>query len=420
VVPNFVSCELYVPLNTSKAFWWYFETIYTAWTFRQWLLQPLVSRLASCGGFGFAPLIPCFALTAVSPPHPRETPSVLGVPSLPRGLGQEDLHPVLIRTGGDRVVVLPFTRPGSTPVAVLKVPRLPAFNGRTENEQGVLSELRAILSPELLATLPEPWGILPCGAISIGIEAYAPGRSLLRACGTWGTPIEQKIRDLRMAAAWLGEFHRQVQVRCTEWGAQSISEWVEQPLAAYHERFGTEAEARLFTAARQHAETLRGLPLPVVWQHRDFSLSNLLRRGSTLSVLDWEGARPGPALCDLLHFVTLWNEVVHRAADDAERIRVFSNLFIDSDHTSRAVAAARDAIAVYLRQLHLDPRFVPLLLVYTWVELVLRRDEQLQLRDGVSHRDRGENRNATYMIPLSQHSTELFGARADGDDDRHV
>jgi aminoglycoside phosphotransferase (APT) family kinase protein len=415
VVPDFDSCELYLTLDAPRAFRWYLDTAHTAWTPRQWRLETW-SRIAGPRATAFGTLIPCFALTAVAPPGEGGVPSVLSLSALPRELGAAKLHPVLVTAGGDRVVVLPFTRCGSAPIAVLKVPKLPTFNGRTENEQVTLSELPTVLDQMLRRTLPNPRGIVRWGETSVGIESYVAGHSLLRSCGRWGTPMRQKIRELHSATTWLSEFHSQAQLRRIEWGTQSIAEWVEQPLASYRERLiTTDLEERLFAAVRRHADALRGLPLPIVWQHGDFSLWNLFRRGDSLSVIDWEGARPGPALCDLLHFLTLWNEVTHRAADEPDRIRVFHGLFIDPDQGGRAVKAARRAVAAYLQRLHLDARFVPLLLVYTWVELTLRRQEQLQLRDGVSDRARTDNRNATYMIPLARDWPRLFGDAVEGE-----
>jgi aminoglycoside phosphotransferase (APT) family kinase protein len=102
---------------------------------------------------------------------------------------------------------------------------------------------------------------------------------------------------------------------------------------------------------------------PIVWQHRDFTPWNVLRNsGGHLSVLDWEGARPGPALFDLLHFVSHWDEMEADAVTPEERLRAFV----------RGAPASRREIARYCERLGIDPRFVPLLMVYTRVEIALR------------------------------------------------
>src|SRR6185295_8532168 len=115
--------------------------------------------------------------------------------------------------------------------------------------------------------------------------------------------------------------------------------------------------------------------VPTVWRHRDFTPWNLLRDGSALAVVDWEGAQPGPPLCDLLHFAALWQQAARRVFDGAERrparLAAFGELFV-RDGGGDLEESARRAITVYCRRLALGPQLLPVLLVATWAELAVR------------------------------------------------
>jgi aminoglycoside phosphotransferase (APT) family kinase protein len=316
----------------------------------------------------------------------------------------------MLTHGGDRVVILPFAGDGARPAAVLKVPRLPGFNGRTENEHETLRTLRSRLDPLLRDSVPRPLGTLRHGEITVGIESYAPGELLFRSMERWGTSRQQRLDDLTLAGAWLAEFHFQSQVSRTPWGEAEVSQWVEGPFDAYRRAFGsTEQERRLFADAREYAGSLDGTPLPIVLQHRDFTVWNIARSGRALAVFDWEGCRPGPALCDLLHFVTHWYEAVHHAHHEAARQHSFRRLFFEPDRRETFSEAAHRAVAQYMQRLDIGRRLLPLLLVYTWVELALRRFDQQRLQEETASAPREGNRYLGIVAILADGRQRLFG-----------
>src|SRR5581483_8935117 len=248
-------------------------------------------------------------------------------------LRQPAVRPLILTSGvdaGSRSVVLPFTSGGDRPLAVLKVSRLPQFNVTTEREHATLGAIRARLRGPMITTIPRPLGLLRKDDLAMSLESCAPGRSLVASSGSWWAPREEKIRDLRMAADWLVEFQRQMQIARTTWNTEEAAKWVDEPLAAYAGAFGvTTAEDRLFAAARARARALSGRVLPIVWLHNDFGPWNVFRDQEQLTVLDWEwGQDAGPALCDLLYFVTHWAQVAHRLFDEHQQLACFSDLVV--------------------------------------------------------------------------------------------
>jgi hypothetical protein len=389
VLPGFERPEAYVPLDPPGALRWYTETLLADWTLGKTLRRVGLRLL------GEAALPWRYALTVVAGTEdPKGRATILDHPALPSSM--RGLRPLLLAHGPDRVVALPFAPGGSSPEAVLKVPRLPALKEKTEQEQALLAHLRGRLEPGNRDALPTPRGLYRAGRLSLALEGYAAGRPLAQRAGSWGEPLGKKIEDLREAADWLARFHGRTEVRRVEWDEREAEEWLEEPLTELQGSVEGMDLAGLTAAVRRRSgELAETAGLPIVCQHRDFTPWNLLRGEGGLRVIDWEGARPGPALCDLLHFATHWSELALRAFDDGTRLRVLREVWT-ARGGGEAGEAVRQAVAEYCRTLRIDRRFVPLLLVAAWVELALRP---------------GSGRRETaYVATLAQRADELFGA----------
>ena len=412
VTPDFIEPRMYLPLDVPGALRWYVETRYSVLTPWQDLLQLGLRAVTDLDGRRFVRFTPRLAVTAAVGQGRTAVPSVLDPSALPPRLHGRHLRPLLLTFGGDRVVVLPFGEDSTEPAAVLKIPKLPGFSSRTENEQATLHDLWSRLDPTLRSSVPRPLGLFRYGQVIAAAESYASGELLYRSSEHWGLSRHQRLTDLHLAAAWLGEFHRQTLLCRPPWGPRQLSQWVEEPLDAYRRAFGlTAPEERLFGRAREYADSLAGMSLPVVLQHRDFTVWNIARRGRTLAVLDWEGARPGPALCDLLHFVIHWYETVRHAHDEPARQRCFRRLLFEWPRGDSLHTAVHRTVEGYLTRLDMSRRFLPLLLVYTWVELALRRADQQQLQREGQLQPRTDNRYAALVAILAQHTAQLFPTR---------
>lgn len=395
VHPGFDRHEAIIPLDHPAALRWFAETLQPAWTPGKRLRREGVRALSRRG---WPLLTRSLALTAVHGPAGAAPASILDHPALPPDLREvRGLRPLLLAHGLERAVILPFA-PGETePCGVLKVPRLPLFNAKTETEQSLLNHLRGRLDPAVRSALPEPRGIHRVGGLAVGWESYAAGRPLAQRAGSWGEPLAGKVRDLAVAAGWLTEFHRRTEVRRPEWDAVQRAEWVGLPLGELRRAAGAEVvPGSLLAAVRRRSDALTGAAFPIVWQHRDFTPWNVLRGDAGLRVIDWEGARPGPALSDLLHFSTHWSELALRASDEPARLRVFREVWI-ARRGGEPGEAVRRAVESYCEGLRLDRRFVPLLLAAAWTELALRRGRETP------------NPEAAYVATLAGSVEELFG-----------
>jgi thiamine kinase-like enzyme len=138
--------------------------------------------------------------------------------------------------------------------------------------------------------------------------------------------------------------------------------------------------------------TVRDLPpIAGVIRHPDYNVWNLVRDGDRIHVIDWEGAEPGPPLCDLVQFTVHWHEYVTRRRPrmpDEDGMRA---LLVERTRTAPADAAVSRVYGHYMRELAIPDQWFHVLAVTAWVELALRRERQLV--DAGSPRDERDRNN---------------------------
>jgi hypothetical protein len=380
VRPDFQHAEGYLPLDISAALRWYVTSLYPSANLKQWLFELALRLSTGLDGRRFARLVPTFAVTAVKGAPPGHQSDFSWQPWLAPAGASGPFYPALLTDAGNRAVILPFTAGSTQPAAVIKIPKAASFNGRTENEQRALAEVRGRLDRTLKDSVPEPLGLFSYGPARSGMESYLPGQSLLRSTGRWGRSGTARLQDLGQAADWLASFYLQLQSPPVIFDEENLSRWVLEPQDLYRSRFGaTSEEEQLFEAARRTGRLLFGARLSLGWVHRDFNIWNLFRDGGLpngrLHVIDWEGFRPGPPLCDLLHCAAHWHDAARRLVTRQQKLESLRLLYL-SERPGPLAAGAQRILGEFIQQTGQDPSFMPLLLVYLWLELALRRAEQ--------------------------------------------
>jgi len=408
-LPNLRNPRALVPMEEPGALAWFVRTLFPPSSPARWPLEKAALLLG--GGFRLpiARLAPAFVITASRDAAPS-SPAVLAKATLPGIDDATRLRPLMLVDDGNRLVMLPFAPGGRQPIAVLKIPKLPAFNDRTINESEMLSRLRPLLDARLRNDVPEPLARFSHDTLVVAVEGYLGGESLDRSTGRWGGPMHRKVDDLSRAAQWLSRFHRQVLIAREPWRHGQIRELVDDPLRSYEHAFGlTPDEQRLAARARAYAREMSSdVELPITWIHRDFNVWNVFRFDDRIRVIDWEGCRPGPALCDLLHFSAPWFQISQRLRTQEERLLGFERMLFGPAGRNRASLGARVAIRRYMEDLQLDLRLLPVLLTYTWLELALRRADQQALQGGRAADARAGNHFVPHVAVLARHADLLF------------
>lgn len=409
------SCSMYLPLRSKAALSWYFDRHFRAHTFSRRVLRTALYPLTHWNARRFGALVPCYAVVARLTSAGVGCPSILGSGKFSSPL-EGAVMDTLLALGGEaawsRVALFPFLENAAQPAAVVKVPRTCEFNQEMDHEQVVLQQLRDLLGEPEAQSLPKPLGGYTWRGLRTAAESYMPGKSLSsgaivsRGRAGW-------IDDLGLAAAWLQNFHRRtLQDRPSCRG--QFDSLVTEPLAEYADAFGvTPVEQQLFAAYIERTRELADVTIPQVWQHRDYGPWNLYRENGRLGVIDWEVARIGPALCDLLYFTMHWTWMARPYADEIKRRGDLHSLFVAKHSRDSLIRAARAEIRAYLQALDIEPSLVPVLLVHTLVNQAVDRAKRLRAYGGKGAVCRGENRYVGYVDSLAEQTEQLFGETAE-------
>jgi hypothetical protein len=359
----------FVPLDARGAVAWYLDTFSREWIGAIAARFPRASRALAVSTAGR------IAVTAVAQRGVDPKPSLLGGAGLPEFLRSSPLHPLVnFREHSRRTVMFPFAAAGTVPEAVLKFSPVRERGSRTRREQQTLSEIRARLDPAMRSSVPEPLGLLEWSGLTVGVESYLPGRSIGRAASLPGVRFSRKLADLDLVTDWLCRFQLQNSFGRPAWGGEewSLDKWVEGPLRLLQREFVLKPEEEhLFAATRRAARGLVGTPLPIVLSNWSFSLGNVCRSAEGIGVYDWETVTRGLPLADLLYFLIDWGRLMSRELASSWR-KTFVDLSIEPPK-GRIARAVHRSVARYLAELEIDPRFLPLLSVLTWVQRAERR-----------------------------------------------
>lgn len=400
-------CTMYLPLGAAGAPAWYFGTVFGAETLARRGVRALLRAATGWKASRFGRLVPSFTAVARAPGGTERgsVPAVLG--TVLSGGGTP--RPVLLLGGQEewsRVTLLPFEGSSRAPAAVVKLPRVPRFNAETEHEQTVLARLGGALPVHIAGSIPEARGCTEWRGLRVSMESYLCGDSLAR--NVRGRAARMRAADdFTHAARWLADFHAET-VSARPLLADEHETLVDQPLADYRAAFGADGpEAALLDAYVAHAERSARHPVPIAMQHRDFGPWNIRRAGHRLSVIDWEVARPGPALCDLLYLAMHWSWWARGSTDEAARRRDLCALFLPADPADELAATVRRAIAEYMARLDVHASLLPLLLVHTLVEQALDRTGRLRAGGDPRAGSRADNRYVGYLEALAA-GTPLF------------
>jgi hypothetical protein len=411
IIPDPAHARRYLPLDHPGALRWYFETLHPAGSMAGAMAAAVGHRLVRGDAAALAALAPAFSVTATTAQDSPATVAALHLPTMAAQWRTAGTRVVMLTSGqddGSRVVLLPFAPAGAEPETVVKVSRTEHFNAHTEREQTTLGAIRAALPADLRATIPEPRGTTRLGRSLVALESYAPGASMVRSIGRRGEPLARSIEELGAAADWLIRFHRQTTSAGT-WTTESAERAVER-LQAFRGRFADSTEEhRLLDRSADLARHLAGARLPTVLVHNDYGPWNVHRAGQRITVIDWElgpndMARRGPALVDLIYFATEWHLRACRLRGRRAELRSFRELFLV--RRGAAACAAAQAFADYIRELDVDPRFFPLLVVVAWSDRALDRAGRQLTAAGAA--DASENRYADYVRLLAIEARDDF------------
>ena len=407
VKPGFPERQMYLPIASPAAFRWYLNTLYGTHTRHRRILKRLLGAVAGTGRLGT--VAPCFVVTAVR--GAVRPPALVEAVGAAQAWGEGKAHPVLLASATaewSRVALLLFGDDEAAIPTLLKLPRIDAFNAQVAWEHRVVQTLHRKLSPSLRGSIPTS-RLTEWNGLTVATETYMTGAALSSRVGR--TTIEA-LEDLRLAASWLAAFHHETTVdRATGSG------WLKQHLVTglcreYAQTFRlSTAESHLFEVVGRSAAACALASLPLAWHHTDFGPWNVYRDGNDLRVIDWEVARVGPVLADLMYFAAHWSAAVRNLTTDAERIAHCVSLLCTRTAADPLSRAIREELAGYMHRVGLHASLFPFVLVYTFVEQALDLAQRFA-SIGADAADRDGNTYVGYVHALAEHTDTLFGGEA--------
>jgi phosphotransferase family enzyme len=331
----------------------------------------LVARMAGL-------LVPRFVVIAGSD-ESDGAPAVLRHPEVPASIRSSTTPPIVI-TGGQepwaRITLLAFPAGGLEPSLILKVSRQPEYDEATRGEHAVLLALRGQLDEATRSTVPEAVSLVEIGRRPVAVQSVVRGSSALARMRR-RRDRTSAWRDLDLTAEWLISLQLQTLRSRVAPGSAGWIEHVDEPLARFTDAFGERAEVeRLFRDLRAQA-TASAADLAIVQCHRDLGPWNVLVEGDAVRVIDWEVARDGPAMTDLVYASVHWAFEAKGMTNEADRRQELRRLFSGRDDADAATASIRTAIRRSIEVLRVDPRLVAPLVVLTMVGQALDRFDRL-------------------------------------------
>ena len=248
---------------------------------------------------------------------------------------------------GRRMAFLAFAPGAAAPSWALKLARLPGEDDSFERDRRGVDQLRAGAAA-FAHRAPRPIAFGWTGEFQLSVETAAVGdrvTELLRRRGTKGLPLAHAI------ASWL-----------TDVAVASRSE--HQDLDAELARL--RAEVLPFWEDAVDGETLLAAigTTPAVLLHGDPGTWNMMASGVEFSVIDWESARPGLPLWDLLYFLADASAQMARQTASGTRDQFLARLFRGDETLSALVFEQVRRLADVFS---LDPSEVGALATLCWL-----------------------------------------------------
>lgn len=381
VGPGWSRANRYLPIDRPGPISWYLKTMNASTGPVSSSLRRILRMIVRYPSIA-ALLVPRFAVVAASGPVAIETaPAALADPAVPPSVRSSPVPPVLL-TGGEeawgRITLLAFEPGATAPSAVVKIVRRAEFDEATRHEHEVLLDLRSRVDAATRSTVPEPIALFRAGPRAAVVQDAARGSSALARMSRWPHRGHERRRDLELTSEWLISIHSQTTRSRVTPGSPGWVTHVDGPLDRFGDRFEPRsAVVRLFERMRHHTTALAA-ELPIVLRHMDLGPWNVLIEDDRVRVIDWEVARDGPAMTDLVYASLHWSFAGHDQATELSRRRHLRWLFAGSDGGDPDWSSIHAALRRYGRAMGVDPQLVPALVVLTFVDQALDRYDRLQ------------------------------------------
>ena len=206
-------------------------------------------------------------------------------------------------TGVSKVCCFIFADDSPNPGWVAKLPRTPLDNQILEREYGLVQHLRQHGSDFVRATVPGPLFTTSIEQHFVGLEPYLEGRTM---DGLLIGIAPGELREyLDLGIDWLLRSQLETAARRGPLTDRQFQHLLLNPIKRLQDEARlTDVERGYLDLLGERASSMADRPLPLVFNHGDFRPGNILVRGDSIKVIDWEfGAPAALPLMDVFSYL---------------------------------------------------------------------------------------------------------------------
>lgn len=293
--------------------------------------------------------------------------------------------------GFRKTIFFVFVDKDKSPSVIIKITNKPKIVERLKRECENLDRFQGLGLFHLIGTLPRRlfWGTI--NGYAVLMETVIPGRSI--AC----LARKNTGKHIYLASRWLLEFH--CATKSKEESIDLMADF-QYPIEKFQSSVKLSQEQRSFLKRIvEEAGMSKGVKLPLVFRHYDFTPENILVSKSVVGVVDWEYARfPELPLVDLFHFLVRYQSresilktKIRLSLSSAMKRKVKGTrpsiddfrktFFMPTDFSN----LAKEAICCYCSGLNIDGALAKLFLVryiieqgdFDWFLLLMEKENDL-------------------------------------------
>lgn len=379
--------EWYVPLGHPGTLSWFLDNLYVPRTTRQMATEAMLRLVSRLGPRVVSVSVPFHAVVARRLDS-RERSSAQMAPR------------ALVAHGGERAILFGFGDGLAAPDVVAKVAAGAAARPSLVAEHEATSEVRRHVGAPLDDTIPASSIVTDHHGASL-VQSVMGGRSSARVLGSRLVSFDAKVAHLHAVVRWIGDLHSHPIDADHRWDRCDVQA-IAATLCSFENVFTVSKRERLlFDHTLTAAVDLVGRRVPMVWEHGDLTPWNVVMDGDTVRIVDWELARVGWPLADVLRFTDQWHAAVCRAHAVDQRAEARHAIVRPVVSNRPATAVVRAAIDGYTRRLGLPPELEDVLHVACLAELALRQDDKARRRGREDSGNRSTNPPATTIAHLA-------------------
>jgi hypothetical protein len=287
-----------------------------------------------------------------------------------------------------------FLDDSTDPALVLKITADRSAQSQLVREFDMLNRIRAKVSPEVAATIPEALAGLPFGSYWIGVEEVAGGKRFVPVINLDRGGDRQRVSTLLdLVLDWSIAFGR-CGLTQQEFDGELMVSAVTEPLARLRSYYDIDPdESAYLDELGARFEARRGSPVTTVASHGDLWPGNLYVQDGGLRIIDWTGFRERDvSYHDLFNFIDSFVVRSGReldAADPSGRETSTHTLFNASARGNWFAELAVTYVDRYIEGLELDRELVQLMLPMYYVAMATRREPVNEASVAVNHKFRG-------------------------------